>query len=102
MPLVLLCAVMFLIGVIVLGAFQFVAERVHRHVELPMNALSAIGHGFGFLVCIPFVLAILVENNGWTSSTVLVGTVIFLAATISFGIGLVFLFLHHRSRRVHA
>ncbi len=91
-PVVLFTA-SFVVGMIVLGIFQFAIGRIHRLVPLPMGALNALLHGFGFLITLPFVTSLLVKSQGWETETLLAAGFIFLCAAVAFAIGLALLFV---------
>ena len=93
MAIVIPCTAMFLVGVVLLGTLQWLAEKFAHPLQLPMDVLNSVFAGLGFLVCLPFVLGILFEAHVAFSTSLLVGGAILLAAALAFGYSLARLLL---------
>jgi hypothetical protein len=69
---------------VVLGLVTWLFRTVARMLDLPFGTMEWLLHGLGFLVTLPFVLAILVLWKGLEPVTWWVGGGILLAALVSF------------------
>jgi len=91
-----------------IGVVSWLAELVARLAGFPFGAMNWLLHGLGFLVTLPFVLALMVLTNGIAPETWWVGGAILAAALFSFvggGVQLVFDIVrggHGRAVRVGA
>ena len=89
-----------------IGVVSWLAELVARLAGFPFGAMNWLLHGLGFLVMMPFVLALMVLTNGLATETWWVGGMLLAAALFSFvggGVKLVFEILrggHGRAGRV--
>lgn len=72
------------LSMVALGLTTWLLRWVARFLDLPFAAVEWFLHGLGFLVCLPFVLAIMVLFEGLDSTTWWVGGAILLAAAVSF------------------
>jgi len=80
------------LSMVVLGLATWMLRMVARLLGLPFGPIDWLLHGLGFLVTLPFVLAIMVLTNGLGPTTWWVGGFILFAALVSFvggGIALV-------------
>ena len=67
-----------------LGIVSWLARLFAGLVGLPFGAIDWFLHGLGFLVTLPFVLALLVLTTGLGSATWWAAAAILLAALVSF------------------
>mgnify|MGYP001385349969 CR=1 FL=1 len=58
MALGLLGTAVFLAGVVLIAALQWIARKLARPLELPMDVVNGVLHGVGFLIIMPFVFSI--------------------------------------------
>ena len=72
------------LSLVALGVTTWLLRSIARILELPFAAVEWFLHGLGFLVVLPFVLAIMVLFKGLDWATWWVGGAILLAAVISF------------------
>ena len=63
MALGLLGTAVFLAGVVLIAALQWIARKLARPLELPMDVVNGVLHGVGFLIIMPFVFSILLEAH---------------------------------------
>ena len=71
-------------GSLALGIVSWLARLIAGLAGLPFGALHWFLHGLGFLVILPFVLALLVLTNGLAPATWWAGGGILAAALIAF------------------
>jgi hypothetical protein len=72
---------------VALGFATWLFRTVAKLLDLPFATLEWLLHGLGFLVALPFVLAIMVLMNGLDRVTWWVGGALLLAALVSFAGG---------------
>ena len=70
---------------VALGVLTWIFQLAARLLSVPFGILNWLLHGFGFLVALPFVRAIMILNVGFTMATWLAGAFVLLAAAIAFG-----------------
>ena len=88
MALVLLGTAMFLTGVVLIASLQWIAGKLARPLHLPMDVVSGVLHGVGFLITMPFVFSILLEARVSILTSMIVGAAILLCSALSFGFSL--------------
>jgi len=78
----------FLAGVVLIAALQWIARKLARPLELPMDVVNGVLHGVGFLIIMPFVFSILLEAHVSILTSMIVGAAILLCSALSFGFSL--------------
>jgi len=86
--LVLLGTAIFLAGVVLIASLQWIAARLARPLDLPMDVVNGMLHGVGFLITMPFVFSILLEAHVSTLTSMIVGAAILLCSALLFGFSL--------------
>ena len=79
-----LVIVALIVSSLALAVVSWLAELVARLAGFPVGVVSWLLHGLGFLVTLPFVLALMVLTNGLAPETWWVGGAILAAAMFSF------------------
>jgi len=86
--LVLMGTAMFLTGVVLIASLQWIAGKLARPLDLPMDVVNGVLHGVGFLITMPFVFSILLEAHVSILTSMIVGAAILLCSALSFGFSL--------------
>jgi len=79
-----LVIVAIIVSALALSFVSWLAELVARLVGVPFGAINWFLHGLGFLVMLPFVVALLVLVNGFANETWWIAGAILFAALLSF------------------
>jgi len=86
--LLIVATAMLVTGVGLVALLQWIAGKLARPLDLPMDIVNGVLHGMGFLVTMPFVFSLLLRAHVSILTSIIVCGAILLCAALAFGYSL--------------